>query len=103
MGSIIQRRWSFTGEVFAGGRGIPFARVAAVPFTTFFIGVPAAMALLTFVWLVFVPREAAWRRRSVVGLSILVFGIVYFAVELLARLRLPDPFIVTLFERNFSF
>ncbi|WP_300585277.1 tripartite tricarboxylate transporter permease [Marivita sp.] len=103
MGSIIQRGWSFTGEVFTGGRGIPFALVAAVPFSTFFVGVPAAMALLTFVWLVFVPREAAWRRRSVVGLSILVFGIVYFAVELLARLRLPDPFIVTLFERNFSF
>lgn len=103
IGSIMLRRRSFTGEVFSGGRGLPFALVAAVPFTTLIVGVPAAMALLTFAWLIFVPQEAAWRRHSVVGLSTLVFGVVYFAVEFLARLRLPDPFIVTLFERTLYF
>ena len=99
--SMTRRRRLVSEPVFGDGRLLSFTLLAAVPVATFLFGLPAALALLTFVWMSFGSNTS--RRRSVVlGMSALVFAGVYYVVETLARLRLPEPFAVTVLERFVS-
>lgn len=98
----VMRRQPVDEDVFAGGRGVSFALMAAVPGTIFLVGLPAAMALLTLLWLMFGSEYTQRHRYVVLGISALVFAGVFYVVEYLARLRLPDPFVVTMFERFFA-
>jgi putative tricarboxylic transport membrane protein len=97
--SVTRPRRTSENTVFSDGRALPFALLAGVPIATFVFGLAAAMALLTFIWL-WVGTENNLQRKSFVwGVSAIIFAGVTYVVEVTARLRLPDPFILTIFDR----
>lgn len=97
--SFAQPRGASEGTVFSDGRALPFALLAGVPIATFVLGLPAAMAVLAFIWLWVGTKNSLQRKSFVLGVSALVFAGVVYVVDVAARLRLPDPFILTVFER----
>lgn len=97
--SFLQRQDSTTRTVFEDGRALPFALLAAVPMAAFVLGLPAAMALLTLIWLWVGPKKTARRRGFALAASVSVCAGVMYVIEVFARLRLPEPFVVTLIER----
>lgn len=97
--SFAQPRGALEDTVFSDGRALPFALLAGVPIATFVLGLPAAMAVLAFIWLWVGTKNSLQRKSFVLGVSALVFAGVVYVVDVAARLRLPDPFILTVFER----
>ncbi|HKL69199.1 tripartite tricarboxylate transporter permease [Salibaculum sp.] len=75
-----------------------FGLLAAVPFSTVLVGLPAALAMLSLVWLLLGSDVTRRRLLFVAGLSGLVFAGVFHVIGNLAGLRLPDPFLVTVLE-----